>query len=72
MISNETYDAQRFSASEEEAVSEEGIMLAVLQLARDIDDLTERADALGHGLQGIKLNEAAELCRQKAPEPGTR
>lgn len=52
--------------------SEEDILRAILLLARDIDDLVERADALGLGMPGLKLNEAAELCRREAPEPGTR
>jgi hypothetical protein len=56
----------------EEAHSEEEILLAILQLARDIDDLVQRADALGLGMPGLKLHEAAELCRREAPEPGTR
>lgn len=52
--------------------SEEDILRAILLLARDIDDLVERADALGLGMPGLKLNEAAELCRREAPEPGIR
>lgn len=52
--------------------SEEDILRAILLLARDIDDLVERADALGLSMPALKLNEAAELCRREAPEPGTR
>lgn len=58
--------------NESEDHSKEDILRAILLLARDIDDLVERADALGLGMPGLKLNEAAELCRREAPEPGTR
>lgn len=47
-------------------------MRAILVLAQDIDELVERADALGLPMPALKLNEAAELCRREAPEPGTR
>lgn len=72
MVAGFVKDTPNRRQDEYDACSDEEVLLAVMQLARDIDDLTERADALGLGLPGVKLHEAAELCRREAPEPGTR
>lgn len=62
----EAQNVQHTSASDE---PDEGIDGAISLLRRDIDELTERAEALDLDGVVVLLDRAARLCSSQVPDP---
>lgn len=66
MVSDHEDSACNDNCGEKDRYWEEGVRRAMLLLAHDIDDLIDRADALGLVGASVQLTESAELCRRGA------